>query len=433
MTAKAPIMASLREGLRHRLLFTRIALHVAFRYLFRLPLREYPRFLRRAAILLRVFRHNRIVRIPQGYKLQLYLPAYPSPAFFSALENKLIARPPASTSVVFSMTRACMNKCPHCYQKTEIGKDLDGETLLRTFVDMLKAGVTYCNIEGGEPFLHFERLKALLDAKPASAEVWVNTAGMGVTYETLTELQQCGMAGLMVSLHTPDAAAHDAFTGVPGSFSLACDALRLAKRAGLGTAVNSVLSERSLRAGGLSELMDLARNLAADYVQLIHPKPCGGWLERTEDMQRDATLLHAVEEAHLHYNSFAMSGYPSLAAQVFEEREAGVGCTAGGIDRFYVTATGEVQPCEFLQFSFGNVTREPFDAIFTRMREAYAEPKTDWQCVAQGQAVSAFMREHGLASTPIPWPLTRDFLVACDGLSSGRPTPLYVKLGVYKP
>jgi Predicted Fe-S oxidoreductases len=426
-------IGSLQEGIRQRILFVRIALHVALRYLGKMPMGEYLRFLRRAATLLRVFRHNRIVRIAQGYKLQLYLPAYPSSAFFAALENKLLADMPASTSVVFSMTRACGNKCPHCYQKTETGSDLDKETLVRTFTDMLGAGVTFFNIEGGEPFLRLDRLNALLEAKPDSAEVWVNTAGKGVTFEGLKDLQTRGMAGIMVSLHSTEAAVHDAFTGVPGSFVLACEALRLAKRVGLGTAINSVLPEQSLRTGGLDALMEMAQGLAADYVQLIHPKPCGGWLEKTDDMQSDKSLLHAIEKAHIRYNSPAMHGYPSLAAQVFEERKAGVGCTAGGIDRFYVTATGEVQPCEFLQFSFGNVRHEKFNDIFSRMRKAYSVPTTGWQCTVQGQAVSAFMRKRGLTSTPITWPATDDFLTECGGLASGKPTPLYIKLKIYEP
>ena len=425
--------ASLAERLGRPLLFMRIAAHVALRYARRLPFPEYVRFLRRAATLLLVFRHNRIVRTAAGYKLQLYLPAYPSPAFFRALENKLLATPPACTSVVFSMTRACANKCPHCYQRTETGADLPEDLLVRTFEDMLRAGVTFFNIEGGEPFLRLDRLTALLDVKPSAAEVWVNTAGAGVTPGALRDLRGRGMAGIMVSLHAPDAPSHDAFTGVPGSFALACRALRHAREAGLGTAVNSVLSEPDLRDGKLEDLMRLTRQLDADYVQLIHPKPCGGWLDQTENMQTDASLLRDIEAAHIRYNGPTMAGYPSLAAQAFEEREMGVGCTAGGIERFYVTATGEVQPCEFLQFSFGNVAEEAFDAIFERMREAYAEPATGWQCVGQGRAVRAFMRKNGLSATPVPWPLTRDLLASGTFRQAGKPTPLYVRLGIYKP
>ena len=419
------------QYIRHVALFIRIALHVAVRYAFRLRPREYALFLRRAATLLWTFRHNRIVRIAQGYKLQLYLPAYPLPAFFEALENKLLRRPPAPTSVVFSMTRACSYACPHCYQKTEQGADLKESALLSLLEDVRATGTTFFNIEGGEPFLRYERLLAMLN-RLNGAEVWVNTTGTGATGEKLHELQNRGLAGIMVSLHSPRATVHDAFTGVNGSFSLACEALRRAKSLGLGTAVNSVLAEEELAAGGLDELVALARTCGADYVQLIHPKPCGGWLERSIGMQSDATLLRFIEEQHRIWNRPEAGGYPSLSAQVFEERPAGVGCTAGGVDRFYLTATGEVQPCEFLQISFGNVTEELFANIFKRMREAYAVPRTDWLCCSQAPAIAAFMRKNSLSATPLPWAHTRRFL-AEQGTPAGTATPLYVKLGIYRP
>ena len=416
----------------HYALFLRIALHVAGRYVFRLSPRAYLVFLRRAGILLWSFRHNRIVKISQGRKLQLYLPAYPSPAFFRALENKLLCRPPAPTSVVFSMTRACSYKCPHCYQKIERGADLDQGLLLRVLESVRDTGVSFFNIEGGEPFTRYERLPAMLDCLGDKAEVWINTTGAGVTEEKLADLQRRGLAGIMVSLHSPLAVTHDAFTGVAGSFDAARKAMRRAKRLGLGVAVNSVLAEGEIRSGGLGKLMDLARDCGANYVQLIHPKPCGGWLEKREAMQSDDDLLRFIEEQHLAWNRPAKDGYPSLAAQVFEERASGMGCTAGGVDRFYVSAGGEVQPCEFLQLSFGNAAEEPFADIFARMRRAYAVPRTGWLCCTQAPAIVSFMHERGLGATPLTWEHTRRFLEERPA-GGGEETPLYSRLGIYKP
>lgn len=428
-----PFLKYCMETTRHWLIFSRIALHVAIRYALGLKFADYLAFLRRAALLLLTFRHNRIVRIKTGYKLQLYLPAYPSPAFFAALENKLLRTPPASTSVVFSMTRSCANACPHCYQKTETGRDLDDAVYVRTFNSLMDAGVTFFNIEGGEPFLRFERLLAILAAADNRVEIWVNTTGNQMTPERLTALGRKGLSGIMVSLHSPYESIHDAFTGTPGAFAMACDALRLAKKQGLGTAVNSVLSEEALQTGGLDALMALASSLGADYVQLIHPKPCGGWLEKRDAMQTDTAVLDFIENQHLYYNSAAKAGFPSLAAQVFEERKAGVGCTAGGIDRFYVTAGGDVQPCEFLQLSFGNVIQEDFETIFSRMRSAYAIPGTGWLCCTHGIAIAGFMQKNRIQTTPVPWPLTLDFLAEQGASGTGESTPLYAKLGIYTP
>jgi len=417
------------SAVRHYLIYAMIAAHVAGKYLFRLSPAAYLRFLRRAGHLLWAFRHNRVIKTTAGYKLQLYLPAYPSPAFFEALENKLLKKPPAPTSVVFSMTRACSYACPHCYQKTERGADLPEEVLLETLRQVRQTGVTYFNIEGGEPFLRPERLATILQALDASCEIWVNTTGHAMTEALLKQLKALGLKGLMFSIHSPDPTIHDSFTGVPGSFAAAGQAMAICKRNGLGLAINSVLSEQELRGGQLPRLMELGKELRADFIQLIHPKPCGGWLEKTDGLQQDEDVLRLVEREHLYYNSWRTAGYPSLASQVFEERSAGVGCTAGGIDRFYITATGEVQPCEFLQISFGNVQEEAFAAIFARMRQEFAIPRRAWLCCEQRQAIVQAMAQNHLGNTPLPWQYTR---ALAGKWSQGEPTPLYKQLGIYE-
>lgn len=414
--------------LRHWLVYALIAGHVAIKYL-RLPPGEYFSFLRRAGTLLWAFRHNRVIKIADGYKLQLYLPAYPSKAFFSALENKLLRKPPAPTSIVFSMTRACEYDCPHCYQKKERAVDMPEALLLKTVREVRQAGVTYLNIEGGEPFLRPMRLEAVLKTLDDACEIWVNTTGRHLTEEVLKRLKDLGLGGLMISIHSPVPEIHDAFTAVPGSFDTACRAMEISKSLGLGLAINSVLSEQEMRDGHLSRLMDFGKNMKVDFIQLIHPKPCGGWLEKTEGLQEGQSIHDFVEQQHLYYNSWRTSGYPSLASQIFEERKDGVGCTAGGIDRFYINAAGELLPCEFLQISFGNVSEESFEVIFQRMRQAFTVPCLKWLCCAQRQAIVDIMAKYNLKSTPLPWRYTQELML---NWQTGEPTPLYVKLGIYQ-
>ena len=59
------------------------------------------------------------------------------------------------------------------------------------------------------------------------------------------------------------------------------------------------------------------------------------------------------------------------------------GCTAGGIERFYVNANGDVQPCEFVNVSFGNVNEEDFNNIYRRMRKYFRDPRTNWICCTE--------------------------------------------------
>ncbi|MCX6826417.1 MAG: hypothetical protein NTV06_03990, partial [candidate division Zixibacteria bacterium] len=103
-------------GFKKLLLYKRIALHVACVYALKpksfhwSPI-AYVRFLARALRLLLIFRHHKAVRVFNGYKIDLYLPAYPSRSFFYALEGKLLKYPPRPVTVVFSMTKVCAYKC----------------------------------------------------------------------------------------------------------------------------------------------------------------------------------------------------------------------------------------------------------------------------------------------------------------------------------
>jgi MoaA/NifB/PqqE/SkfB family radical SAM enzyme len=420
-------------GLGKVWIYLRIILHIPCYYaarprFFASPA-AYVQFLGRAMRLLLVFRHNKVVRVFNGYKLHLYLPAYPSRAFFYALESKLLRTPPGASTIVFSMTKACSYRCQHCYQRKDSATDLDESLMIRTALAVRDAGVAMFDIEGGEPFLRFPRLLKLVQALDERCEVWINTTGAHVKPGMLDELKKAGLFGLMVSVHSPVRAEHDAFTGVPGSFDTACEILRTCRKMNLVAAFNSVLSEAQMRGGGLAKLMDLARELDCDYVQLIHPKAAGVWIGRKEGMQTDPGLIRAIQEAHVLYNSRARHAYPALAAQAFEERKDVLGCTSGAVDRYYVGASGDVQPCEFLNLSFGNVNDEPFEKIYERMRSYFKTPCYDWLCCTQADAIQRLFAKHNLKQTPLPWNVTKELVESWD---RGQPTPIYERLGIYK-
>ncbi len=421
-----------KTGLGKFLLYLRIIIHVPLYYArrprhFASPL-AYCRFLRRALQLLLVFRHNKPVRVFNGYKPHLYLPAYPSPAFFYAIESKLLKTPPGPTTIVYSMTKACSYDCEHCYQKNDPAVDIGEESMIQTALQVRDAGVAMFDIEGGEPFIRYPRLLKLVQALDARTEIWINTTGAHIKPGMLEELKAAGLFGLMVSIHSANPSVHDRFTRKEGSFDIACDTLRACRHLNLVATCNSVLSEDEIRQGGMDRLMDFMRELDCDYVQLIHPKPSGAWLGRETDMQTENDLVARIQAEHLRYNNSRMHDYPSLAAQVFEEQRHVLGCTAGGVDRFYIGASGEVQPCEFLNISFGNVNEEPFAVIFDRMRSYFDIPCADWLCCTQAPAIHKLFTEHQLERTPLPWHITQELL---KDWKRGKPTTLYEKLGIY--
>ncbi len=416
-------------GIRKFFLYNRISVHIFFKYITKVRITNFPRFIHRSLLLLYNFRHHKIIKVKEGYKLQLYMPAYPSKAFFYALEIKLLNNPPGPISAVFSMTKACAYKCPHCYQRNDKGADLEEKKLTETLLKIRDKGVAFFNIEGGEPFIRFDRLAKLIKNLDNRSEIWINTTGDKATEERLRELKKIGVLGFMVSIHSPDPEKHDSFTRVKGSFNVAVDFIKICKKLNFGITINCVLSESEIREGKLKDMMNLSKKLNCDYVQLIHPKPSGAWIDKKDNMQKEKALIRDIEKMHIYYNSVKTKDYPSLSAQVFEEREEGLGCTAGGIDRFYINANGEFQPCEFLNISFGNVNEEDFDVIYNRMRSYFPTPGEDWLCCTQAEDIRKIMKKYSLFKTPIPWKYTKELV---DNWNRGKETKLYKKLKIYK-
>ncbi len=416
-------MQTSRTGLAKTLIYARIALHVVWKYRRHIS----PKFLYRAARLLLAFYDNKIIVRNHTYKLHLYLPAYPTPAFFKAVEGKLLAKPPKPISMVWGITKACSYKCPHCYQRLDKGIDLSAEKLKETARAVCRAGVSFLNIEGGDVFLTFENLCAVLDELGPDCEVWLNTTGAHVTREKLAVLKEKNVYGFMVSLHSADEKTHDEFVGIPGAFRQAQETLALCSEMGFGTAINTVLQYKDIQHQTLEKIMDIAHQLNCGFVQLIHPKRAGKWLSNTKLYAQDKELISHVKRAYYRYNKTPQ--LPALPAQAEEEDKKRFGCTAGGVDRFYIGAGGEVQPCEFLNVSFGNVQAEPFDVIFKRMRAAFPTPFVAWACEKRAQEIFTLMQEKGLTQTPVPYEYTRELVARW---TDGTPTPIYKDIGIYE-
>ena len=77
------------------------------------------------------------------------------------------------------------------------------------------------------------------------------------------------------------------------------------------------------------------------------------------------------------------------------------GCTAGGTDRFYLNARGDVQPCEFVNLSFGNIATEEFDAIYKRMREHFNLPGSCWLCEKYAPLIQELVSANDIVTLPL--------------------------------
>jgi len=367
----------------------------------RMPARGFIGFLRRLLYFLSKMKENKYVTSGSTTKINLYVPAFPSKAFYKACGKvAVVGGKQACISVLLSVTSACTFRCEHCYQKHDRGKDVPVEYLVDVVRTLDAMGVAFFNIEGGDPFLVFDRLKRVC-AAVSTGEIWINSTGDGITRDRLDELKALGVKGIIFSLHAPDPATVNSFMGRDNAWDCMHRGIECCHVSGMDVGLNTCLMKEAFYDGTFQSTMEVARSLGASIIQLIQPKPSGAWLGSEMQQSQQQDLDHISEMVHRYNNLPEYRAYPFIAAQIHDEKASMFGCTAGGSDRFYINAKGDVQPCEFLNMSFGNILEEAFENIYERMRRAFDVPGTRWLCEEYAKDIHTLHQASGSTSLPL--------------------------------
>ncbi len=422
-------------GIEKKLFILWVEICVFFRFLpellkGRIGLRRYVMFLKRLLLFLSRMKHNKFVKIGRNTRIDLYCPGFPSEAFYTAcrkfmtFDEKL-----PCTTVLISVTSACIYNCPHCYQMLDKGKDMDIGILVDTVRKLQNKGTAFFNIEGGEPFIVFDRLKEVCRSIDGRSEIWINSTGFGITLERLMELKRFNVTAIMFSLHSPNPEDMNKFMGKSNAWNTMEDAISLCHKAGIPVAFNSCLKKEDFYNGNFEKIMELIKGLKASVIQIIKPKPSGGWLQNGVERFEDKDFLRLNELISRYNQDNAFRDYPSISAQVIEEGPEVFGCTAGGTDRFYINAKGDLQPCEFLNVSFGNIATEDFDGIYKKMRDCFEVPGDCWLCEKYSEKIYKKFKENGLKVLPLPCDLSASIYSEWD---RGNKTKLYREIDSIK-
>jgi MoaA/NifB/PqqE/SkfB family radical SAM enzyme len=384
-------IAGFRRALFLPLLETTIFFHFLPKLLTgRLSIGRFVTLLKRLLYFLTKLQHNKFVRIDNTTRLDLYVPSFPTRAFYTACEKfAVFGRALPCATALISVTSACRYRCPHCYQRRDKGKDMPIDALINAVRRLQDMGIAFFNIEGGEPFLAYDRLKAVCAAIDARSEIWVNATGDGMTLERLRELRRNNLTAIMFSLHTADPAKLNSFMQSDSAWENLERGVGLCHQAGVPVAFNACLDKEDFSNGEFEKVMDQAREWNGCLVQLIKPKPAGGRMEKGVEGIAAAEMAAIKQKIHAYNHSRPYRSYPAVSAQIIEESPEVFGCTAGGTDRFYINAKGDLQPCEFLNISFGNIVTEDFAAIYDRMRACFEKPGQTWLCEAYAEKIRA--------------------------------------------
>jgi radical SAM protein with 4Fe4S-binding SPASM domain len=199
-----------------------------------------------------------------------------------------------------------------------------------------------------------------------------------LTAEAIAGFKRAGVARISVSVDGWDAASHDGFRQVPGSFSRAMLALEEARRIGLSTQINTTVSRHNWE--HLEEIADMVDRLGCDMWDIFFLVPTGRGASQAEldgaefeqvfrfmyERSKHSRATIKTTEA-MHYRRYLLErrkeeggakGHPGDNPL---NRMAGINSGRGFV---FISRTGEIYPSGFLPISSGNVRRNSLGQVY---------------------------------------------------------------------
>jgi len=292
---------------------------------------------------------------------------------------------PPLRMVAWEITRGCNLSCLHCRALSGEGPypgEFTTEECLHLVDDITSFSTPIVILTGGEPLLRSDVYRIAEYGTGKGLRMVLATNGTLLTEEKARRLLTAGIQRISISLDGADAESHDQFRGVNGSFEGGLRGIRYAKKVGLEFQVNTTITQHNLHQ--IPQILDLTVHLGAAAHHLFLLVPTG----RGKELQDQAISPHDYEEVlnwfyeqrdqvSLHLKvTCAPHFYRILRQRARQEgktittKHYGLdavtrGCM-GGISFCFISSTGGVQPCGYLELDCGNVRNASLESIWAQ-------------------------------------------------------------------
>lgn len=290
---------------------------------------------------------------------------------------------PPCRLIAWEVTRSCNLACAHCraeaHPEPYEGELNTGEAkaLIDTFPQVGNPIVIFT---GGEPMMRPDIYDLVAYARSKGLTCAFAPNGTLLTREKALKLREAGVERCSISIDGAEAASHDAFRGIPGAFDASMRGISYLRDVGLPFQINTTVTKSNLQS--FRKIFDLCERIgaaawhifllvpmgrasrladqvitAAEYEDVLH------WLydfRKTTQMQLKATCAP-------HYYRImrqrARAENTKVSPQNFGMDAMTRGCL-GGTGFCFISHTGQVQPCGYLELDCGNVRQTPFHRIW---------------------------------------------------------------------
>lgn len=340
--------------------------------------------------------------------ISLYQPPPATPAGVRALNQRLTrrfeqSRKPATATL--SLTKACQCDCLHCsavYYNHNKRQDLSTDAWLEALRQTVHLGVSTIILLGGEPLLRKDIFKLVESVPKNQAQVILFTNGEYLTPKNCEKLKRAGLMGAYVSLDSANAKEHDLGRRRDGLFDRAIAGISNLKNAGLIAGISSYLSHSRLANGGFEEMLELGQKIDAAEITFFDAIPTGPWLFNPSDgltFEDRKKINQMVQEARKSGN------VPGLSVQSTMTSECGSAFCFAANTQFYLTAFGDMCPCDFTPLTIGKFPEESIETLWNKMIGSAPYNQRAKSCRMQDSEFRKNYIERIPKTGPFPYPL----------------------------
>ena len=285
--------------------------------------------------------------------------------------------------VIWEATQACDLACVHCRASAQPERNPEELTTEQGYrlLDQIKSfGDPLMVFTGGDPL----KRPDLFDLIRYSVKIGLKTnvtpsATPLLTGDAIDRFKKAGVARMAISVDGYDAASHDDFRGIPGTFDRAMEALRHARDIGLDTQFQTTVTRRNM--DHLPEIAEIVKEMRSRMWSLFFLIVTGRALENDDllpeeyekvfefmyDLSKTAPFGIKTTEA-MHYRRYVAQRMKaehgdqrSASAKEVAFRTAGVSDGKGFV---FVSHKGEIYPSGFLPVTGGNVLHESLPEVY---------------------------------------------------------------------
>jgi heme b synthase len=299
--------------------------------------------------------------------------------------KRLPVLPHALRMVAWEVTRSCNLACIHCRASAKYGPYV-GELTTDEGLRLLDAIAAFSKpviiLTGGEPLLRPDIFEIAAYGDSKGLRMVLATNGTLVTEQIAGDMLRAGIKRVSISIDGMNAEMHDTFRNVAGAFAGALTGIEAMKDAGMEFQINTTITKANL--DQLPGIMDLAVRLGAAAHHIFLLVPTGRGKEMSEQAispdEYENTLnwfyekslncsiqLKATCAPHYYRILKQRKGKQLTRTTGAENALHSVtrGCL-GGSSFCFISHTGQVQPCGYLEVDCGQIKEKSFRDIWNR-------------------------------------------------------------------